>query len=105
MMAFPLVPVAYAEGKPGNVFFYDRSRAGPGNGFKTPTRPDSFAGGAGRGQGNPGQGTGEVMGHSADLDRGPAAGQRGSGNRAGQGGQGTDGARGTGARFAGERDG
>src|ERR1700677_3133864 len=101
MMAFPLAPVVYAEGKPGNVFYCDRSRKGPGDGFKNRTRPDSFIGCARRGEGNAGQGTGEALGDSADFNGGPAARQRGQGNSAGKSGQGVDGARGTGARFAG----
>ena len=72
---------------------------------KTRPRPDSFVGRAGRGQGNPGQGTGEAVGHSADLHRRPVARQRGAGHRTGQGGQGDHGARGAGARFPGQRDG
>jgi hypothetical protein len=36
MMAFPLAPVAFAEGKPGNVFFYVRSRTGPGRRVQRP---------------------------------------------------------------------
>ena len=44
-------------------------------------RPDSFVGRAGRGQRNPGQGTGEAVGNPADLDRRPAARQRVPGYR------------------------
>ena len=81
------------------------SRTGPGNGVEDRSRPDSFVGRAGRGQGNPGQGTGEAVGNSADLHRRPAARQRGPGYAAGQSGQGDHGPRRTGSRFAGERDG
>ena len=51
MTAFPLAPVAYAEGKPGNVFFYDRSRTGPGNGSKTVPGPILLLGAPGVGKG------------------------------------------------------
>jgi adenylate kinase len=51
MTAFPLAPVAYAEGKPGNVFIYDRSRTGPGNGSKTVPGPILLLGAPGVGKG------------------------------------------------------
>ncbi len=51
MTAFPLAPVAYAEGKPGNVFFYIRSRTGPGTGRKTLPGPILLLGAPGVGKG------------------------------------------------------
>src|SRR5580658_7695083 len=106
MMAFPLAPVAYAEGKPGNVLFYDRSRTGPGSGFnKNRTWPDSFAGRSRLRQGNPVRSTGEAVEHSAYLDGRPAACQHGPGNGPGEGGPAVGEPRRAGARFAGQRDG
>src|SRR6185437_4210307 len=105
MRAFPRVPVEYGEGKPGNVFvdFYCSER--PGNGAADPSRPDSFAGSARRGEGNPGQGTGETLGDSADLYRRPFALSQSSGHTARPGGQGPDGAGRTGSGQPGQRDG
>src|SRR5271157_1258912 len=91
MTAFPRAPVAFAEGKPGNVLLYDCSRTRPGNGSKDPSRPDSFIGRAGRGQGNPSQGAGETVGHPADLHRRPVARQCGPGYAAGPNRQGNHG--------------
>ena len=54
----------------------------PGNGNEHRARPDSFVGRSRRGQGNPGQGTGQALGHPADLDRRPAARQCGPGHAA-----------------------
>src|ERR1035438_10502466 len=51
MTAFPRAPVAYAEGKPGNVFIYDCSRTGPGIGSKDSSRPNSLLGAPGVGKG------------------------------------------------------
>ena len=51
MMAFPLAPVAYAEGKPGNVFIYDRSRKGRETGSKTVPGPILLLGAPGVGKG------------------------------------------------------
>jgi adenylate kinase len=104
MTAFPRAPVAFAEGKPGNVFICYCSRTGPGSGSKDRSRPDSFVGRAGRGQGNPGQGTGQAVGipqiSTGDLLRANVA-----RDRTGPGSQGDHGARRTGSRFAGQRDG
>src|ERR1017187_11033299 len=101
MTAFPRAPVAYAEGKPGNVFIYDCSRTGPGIGSKDSSRPNSFIGRAGRGQGNPGQRTGQTVGYPADFDRRIVARQCGPGHSAGPGSQGDHEPGGTGSRFFG----
>src|ERR1039457_6158317 len=105
MMAFPLAPVAYAEGKPGNVLIFNGSRTRPGNGSKDPSGPNSFIGCAGRGQRDPGQRAGESVGNPADIDRRPVARQCGSGYSTWPCRQGNHGAWGTGPRFPGRRDG
>ena len=51
MTAFPRAPVAYAEGKPGNVFICNCSRTGPGNGSKTVPGPILLLGAPGVGKG------------------------------------------------------
>src|SRR4051794_30084727 len=97
MTAFPRAPVAFAEGKPGNVFICNRSRTGPGYGSKDPTRPDSFVGRAWRGEGNSGQRTGEIVGNPTDFNRRPVARQCGSGYSTGPSSQRDHGPRGTGS--------
>src|SRR5690348_6007791 len=105
MMASLRVPVAYAAGKPGNVIFDNPSKERPGDEKELRTRPNSFVGRAGSGQGNPGEGTGEAVGHSPDLNRRPAEGQRGSGDGSGAGRQGDHGTGRAGSRFPGGTDG
>src|SRR5579863_9599123 len=104
MTAFPRGPVASAEGKPGNVvfsFIRDSNGIWPGNGICNRSRPDSFIGSSGRGQGNPGQGAREALEHPANLDWRPAPGQRSSGNQPGKDSQGDHGAGRVGSRLAG----
>jgi len=48
---FSRAPVAYAEGKPGNVFIEYRSRTGPGNGSEDHPGPILLMGAPGSGKG------------------------------------------------------
>ena len=51
MTAFPRAPVAFAEGKPGNVFICNCSGTGPGDGSKTLPGPILLLGAPGVGKG------------------------------------------------------